>query len=505
MHMPADVRRRAERARMPSCAGVAALAAVWTAGLPGSAAGHAPRPGESGARRPVAIPLAGRADFDGDGLADVVVGNAERADAAGRREAGIVRIYRGRRGRAGRRARRLRAIDVLGPAAGAHARDPVLIGDADGDGRTDAAVTTDGPGNRPLGFVIFGRAAGASIDLASCASCLRLQGIDGRLAPAGDVNGDGLADVVTTASGEAIVVFGRATPGTIDVSDPAVPALRVRGAHKAIEFSVHGVGDLDGDHRDDIGVEWQAPSVAWGEPGWPAPSDLTIVFGRADPGTVDLGSATSRTLKVQIPDTDRTTTMRAAGDLDGDGHADLALGNIGVGGDGCPAAPGEYTTCEGRAWVAYGPLAPGALDVSTASRRVRGFTPAGSAPSEFGDAPQGVGDVNGDGRPDLAVGTARGRTARVMFATAARRAAAPTRTLYFDDHDRTLLGEPGVSASAVGDVNGDRFADLLAVSSVFHGDRLSILSWLVLGGPARATLDLRRPGRAALRLPDLPG
>lgn len=493
------------RARRAALVLAAAVGSLWLMPASGRAAATSDAAGRSRRTRPVTIPLAGRADFDGDGLSDVVIGKDERATVAGRREAGVVRVLHGRRQTAGKRLRALSVTKVSGPEAGSNLRQPKLIGDANGDGLTDLAVTADAPGDRTSGFVIFGRAARGDIDVATCDACLRLVGTDGRIAAAGDVNGDRLADVVTTAGGQAIVVFGRTTPGVIDVTDPSAAVLRIQGAHKAIEFSVRGVGDLDGDRRDDVGVEWEAPSIPWGEPGSPAASELTVVFGSPQAGTVSLASATTRALTVRIPSTDRTTTMFPAGDLNADGHADLALGNIGVGGDGCPAAPGEYTSCEGRAWVAYGPLAPGAIDVGVTQRRVLEFAPASRSSGEFGDDAQGVGDVNGDGRSDLAIGTARGRTGRLLFGTSGRVATRRTRTLYFDDRDRTLVGEPGVQVSAVGDVNGDRYADVLAESSIYRGKRYAFLSWLVLGGPRRETVNLRRPGRAALPLPDLPG
>src|SRR3954468_22029092 len=83
-------------------------------------------------------------------------------------------------------------------------------GDVNGDGVEDAITTApfaDPNGRRDAGtaYVVFGRADGASIDLRTAGSGFRIDGavtldhLASSAAGAGDVNGDGLADVVVGA------------------------------------------------------------------------------------------------------------------------------------------------------------------------------------------------------------------------------------------------------------------------------------------------------------------
>src|SRR5205809_780108 len=84
------------------------------------------------------------------------------------------------------------------------------------------------------------------------------------VAAAGDVNGDGHADVIVgasaadsnqrTDSGSAYVVFGKPTSATVDLAKLGDGGFRIDGAaaYDHAGYPVAGVGDVNGDGRPDV-------------------------------------------------------------------------------------------------------------------------------------------------------------------------------------------------------------------------------------------------------------
>ncbi len=153
-----------------------------------------------------------------------------------------------------------------------------------GDGRADVLIgATAADANRRedsgSAYVVFGRGAG-KVDLRT----LRSGGfrIDGAaefdyaassVAGAGDLNGDGRADVIVSAeqadqngrddSGSVYVVFGRRAASRIDLAKLGERGLRLDGAaaDDLTGWSVSGVGDMNGDKQPDLLLGAQAASV----------------------------------------------------------------------------------------------------------------------------------------------------------------------------------------------------------------------------------------------------
>ena len=146
-------------------------------------------------------------------------------------------------------AKRIGPIDLVSQAGirivGEAASDRVgwavaRAGDVNGDRRMDVIIGAPTAGNNGRdssgsAYVVFGQRSAATIDLASLGgSGFRIDGAaEGDVAgfavsTAGDVNGDGLADVVVGApeadnnfreqSGSAYVVFGQRTTAPVDLS-----------------------------------------------------------------------------------------------------------------------------------------------------------------------------------------------------------------------------------------------------------------------------------------------
>jgi hypothetical protein len=152
-------------------------------------------------------------------------------------------------------------------------------GDVNGDGRGDVVVgapqeTARGRSGSGSAYVIFGTESPTTVDLAQVgARGFRIDGaaagdrLGTAVGGAGDVNGDGLADVVLGApeadargrggSGTAFVVFGRReTSGAVDLAALAGAGFRIDGA-AALDnagAAVAGAGDVNGDGRADVVV-----------------------------------------------------------------------------------------------------------------------------------------------------------------------------------------------------------------------------------------------------------
>ncbi len=255
------------------------------------------------------------------------------------------------------------------------------------------------------------------------------------VASAGDVNGDGYADVIVGAYadnnfvGRAYVYYGG--PGA-----DAIPDLTLTGqaVDDGFGWSVSTAGDVNGDGYADVivgalgndagGTNAGRAYVYYGGPGADATADLTLTGAAAGD---DFG-----------------TTVSTAGDLNGDGYADVIVG-----------APGNDAggTDAGRAYVYYG--GPGAD--ATAD-----LTLTGAATGDnFGNSVSTAGDFNGDGYVDVIVGApfnnaAAGR-AYIYYGGPGVDATADVILSY-----PTFAGDEfGWSVSTAGDVNGDGIADVI--------------------------------------------
>jgi hypothetical protein len=335
-------------------------------------------------------------------------------------------------------------------------------GDVNGDGLDDVIVgepgaASQGRSSAGAAFVVYGRNAvdAGNVDLARIGA-RRSDGfrIDGAaagdqagkaVAGAGDVNGDGLDDVIVGAptaaehgrlgSGSAYLVYGRPTARSTDLdlanltTTAASRGLRIDGAAGDTAGSaVDGAGDFNGDGVDDVVVG--APNA--GARGREFAGSAFVVYGqrRRDPDDVDLAKRgarpASRVLRIDgaRPGDGVGVSVTDGGDLNGDGRPDVVIG--------APLASNRSRQNSGSAYVVYGGSAadPADLDLldlrrAEASRGMR-IDGAGTGDAAGFSVAAG-GDLNGDGRPDLILGAPltanNGRTnsgsAYVVFGRAA--------------------------------------------------------------------------------------
>ena len=252
------------------------------------------------------------------------------------------------------------------------------LGDFNGDGVDDFAIGAPRQDSGAV-FVIFGspEIAESSEGLIDTAS---LDGINGfavlgaddgarfgaQIAGAGDFDGDGLADIVIGEQasagepGRVHVVFGTAAglPPEVSLDDAgALRSTRIRGVAANDDFglAVAGLGDIDGDGRDDLALG--APGLAEAFEGQPPAADtgrVFVLFGSADPpaefAVAALDAAQGYWLTAPSPGIRFGAALAGPGDFDGDGLPDLLVT--------APETPFEAVPGAGQFWILSGALRP---------------------------------------------------------------------------------------------------------------------------------------------------
>ena len=154
----------------------------------------------------------------------------------------------------------------------------------------------------------------------------------------GDVNGDGLDDVLVGASGgdaggsgsgESYLIYGSTSlPPSIDLRNLGSGGVLIVGASGQDEsgYSVGGGGDINGDGFADLIVgapEANVPSESFSSNG-----QSYVIFGSPSlPGQIDLETHADVTLVGSRNDAQSGLSVSHAGDVNGDGFDDVIVGS----------------------------------------------------------------------------------------------------------------------------------------------------------------------------------
>ena len=231
------------------------------------------------------------------------------------------------------------------------------------------------------------------------------------VAAIGDLNGDGLPELVvgvpdgiSTPWGGAYVVLGKHDGLTVHLSDVVAGegGFRLIGETSILGNAgreVSAIDDLNGDGRDEVLVGAPGGSVFGVAPASP-PGAAYVVWGKEDGTPVDLADIAASHGGFRMTGEAREDSAGAAlapvGALNGDGLPELIVG-----------APGNDAGGEdaGAAYVVWGKADEVPVDLAEIATGSGGFRILGEAgDGAAGSAVGAIGDLNGDGLPEVLVG-----------------------------------------------------------------------------------------------------
>jgi hypothetical protein len=429
------------------------------------------------------ISVSGAGDVNGDGYADVIVG-ADHYDA-GQVDEGAAFVFLGSASGIADGSPATAAAQLESDQPGANLGVSVSgAGDVDGDGYSDVIVGANryssGHNFEGVALIFLGSASGIPDgDPASAATLLQSNQVSANLgvsvSGAGDVNGDGYADVIVGAeqytAGQAIegaaFVFHGSASGVAD-GNPVTAATQLESNQSVSNFgiSVSGAGDVNGDGYADVVVGSNA--YADGQ----AAEGAAFVFLGGASGVADANPATAATqLESNEASASFGSSVSGAGDVDGDGYSDVIVG-----------APAYGFIDKGAAFIFSG-SASGIADGNPASAATELVSV--ETDSEFGSV-AGAGDVNGDGYADVIVGAPAyalgGNGAAFLYL--GRSSGIPDGGPADADAqlDSSESGANlGIQVAGAGDVNGDGYSDVI-VGAPLTGFTDGGAAFVYLGG-----------------------
>ncbi len=394
------------------------------------------------------VSLAG--DVNGDGYGDIIVG----APYADRRvcafycttyyDIGRFFIYLGTAsGLSGT------AYSYLGTGEHGHTGISVAAaGDVNGDGYADVLIGSD----KGEAYAHFGFAGGLNASPNWTVTGASGSGFGHSIGTAGDVNGDGFSDVVVGAYLYDNVQVDRGAIFVYHGSNSGIgtaPVWSEEGGQDSgqLGYAVGVAGDVNGDGYTDI-----VTGANLYDAGQPDTGAAFVFHGNSD----GLPGASSWTVDGEQAANYFGGSIGDAGDVNGDGYADFLVG------------AGKYDgteTDEGKAYLYYGS--------STGPSTTAGWTIEGNqVDAGMGAAVSGAGDVNGDGYDDILVASIdydHGETDEGIVWLFLGSPTGPASTPDWTAENNQAASRFGTSATSAGDVNGDGYADIIIGSPHFDG------------------------------------
>ncbi len=423
-----------------------------------------------------ATSVSGAGDVNGDGFSDVIIGAPLYTDT--KHWEGRVVLYNG--GVSG-------LADIAnwtadgGQVSSYFGVSVASAGDVNGDGYSDviagADMYTNGFSQAGKVFVYFGSKWGLPATASWTAESDKVNSMLGHsVSSAGDVNGDGYSDIIVgaygyingqTDEGKVFVWYGgplglgpNGNPGNADWSVESDQAYAQMG------WSVSTAGDVNGDGFSDVII---------GAPGFF--NNFTSEGG----AFIFLGSASGLAITPAVTVVSGADganlgySVSTAGDVNGDGYADVIAGAPGF-------SSGNSQTYEGKVLVFHG----SATGVSPTPDWTK---ESNQASAQLGWSVASAGDVNGDGFSDIVAGAPNydySGGAFIFNGSAAGLSTEPTWS-YISNQGESSLGN---SVSTAGDVNGDGYSDVIIGARYYDHEQVNEgKAYLFYGNPSGPSLN----------------
>ncbi|CAC9622677.1 hypothetical protein [uncultured Gammaproteobacteria bacterium] len=346
------------------------------------------------------------------------------------------------------------------------------------------------PSNKKLSagksYVVFGKIDNTAIELSAIANGTGGFIINGEIqydrsgasvSNAGDVNGDGLDDLIVGArnaglndkkeTGKSYIIFGKIDSTAINLSAIASGTggfvINGENAMDYSGWSVSTAGDVNGDDLDDLIISAYGADPSGKE----SAGKSYVIFGKTDNTVINLSDIGTGGFVINGENAGDKSGYSAsnAGDVNGDGLDDLIVG--------ASKADPSGRTDAGKSYIVFGKTDNTAINLSAIANGTGGFVINSEKVGINWNTilVSNAGDVNGDGLDDLIIG--------VKSASPNGKAHAGRSYVIFGKTNNTAIdlsaigtagfvinGEKsgdwsGVSISTAGDVNGDGLDDLI--------------------------------------------
>lgn len=260
-------------------------------------------------------------DMDNDGAFDTL--NLDPNATVGVAEAGLIQVID---------ANSIDTAQNPTPVTGDHfGNDAAFLGDYNGDGKADLIVggkdNYNGSSSNSGSVFIFDTVPGADMQIRDTSGH---NNFGKHVTNAGDLNGDGLTDVLIGSDNGLYINLG----GAIGSDQTQSSQTHVDPEGHTV-LAANSVGDMNGDGFDDFAVSYHAGS-----------KDVItyVVYGDSNISSMDLSYSNLESLANNNPEdvlllyhggalkSGENYTIHAFGDVDGDGFDDIQLGSVKSGG-----------------------------------------------------------------------------------------------------------------------------------------------------------------------------
>ena len=384
-------------------------------------------------------------DVNGDGFDDIIVGSPFNSQPG--TYAGRAFLYYG-----GLVMSSTPALIFNGEASGDMFGGAVSgAGDVNGDGYADIIIGSPYNSNKGKIYLYYGGPGLNNSYDAAVSGGTAGDWFGVSAACAGDVNGDGLSDFIVGANGNDAAANNAGAAylffGRTSINYSSSLTLTGTGAGDAFGSVVSSAGDVNGDGYSDVLV-----SAFLNDAGGVDAGRVYCYFGGAS-----MNNVVDVTFTGQAGSDEFGRGINSAGDVNGDGYSDIIIG--------APNNDGGATNA-GRVYIYYG----GSSVDNTADKTITSIY----ANTNFGYSVAGIGDVNGDAFDDVIVGIPQSNRTAANYGAADVYFGGINMDIYPDIllNGNETNSSFGYSVSTAGDLNGDGYFDFLVGAPYNNGNAI---------------------------------